>query len=100
MLLTGEPVSAADAEAMGLVSEVVADEQALPRALEIATSIARLPPIAAREIKRLVLSGVDQSLEDGLIDERRTFVSMFDTEDQKEGMRAFIEKRRPDFKGR
>jgi len=100
MLLTGEPVSAADAAAMGLVSEVVADDQALPRALDIAAAIARLPPIAAREIKRLVLSGVDQSLDDGLIDERRTFVSMFDTEDQKEGMRAFIEKRRPDFKGK
>ena len=100
MLLTGEAVSAADAAAMGLVSEVVADDQALPRALEIAASIASLPPIAAREIKRLVLSGVDQTLADGLRDERRTFVSMFDTEDQKEGMRAFIEKRRPTFKGR
>ncbi|NNE22249.1 MAG: enoyl-CoA hydratase [Rhizobiales bacterium] len=100
MLLTGEPVSAADASAMGLVSEVVADDQALARALEIASRIARLPPIAAREIKRLVLSGVDKPLDDGLIDERRTFVSMFDTEDQKEGMRAFIEKRRPDFKGK
>ena len=100
MVLTGEPVAARDAEAMGLVSEVVADEEVLSRALEIAGKIAKLPPIAAREIKRLVLSGVDQSLEEGLAAERQSFVSMFDTEDQKEGMRAFIEKRRPDFKGK
>ena len=100
MVLTGEPVAARDAEAMGLISEVVADEEVLARALELAGKIARLPPIAAREIKRLVLSGVDQTLEEGLADERRSFISMFDTEDQKEGMRAFIEKRKPDFKGR
>lgn len=100
MLLTGEAVTAAQADAMGLVSEVVPDEQVLPRALEIAAAIASLPPIAARKIKQLVLSGADQALEQALAKERQAFVAMFDTEDQKEGMRAFIEKRKPEFTGR
>lgn len=100
MVLTGEPVTAQQADAMGLVSEVVPDSEVLPRALEIAAAIARLPPVAAREIKRLILSGSDQPLETALAEERRTFISMFDTEDQKEGMNAFIDKRKPEFKGK
>lgn len=100
ILLTGEPVSAAEAEAMGLATEVVPDDRTLDRAIEIATSIARLPPLAARKIKEAVLAGADQTLEAGLLIERQAFQLLFDTADQKEGMAAFIEKRRPTFTGR
>jgi len=99
ILLTGEPVSAPDAERMGLVSEVVADAEVLPRALAIAGTIAALPPIAARRIKELVLTGADMPLSAALTLERNAFHLMFDTQDQKEGMAAFIEKRKPAFRG-
>jgi len=100
MLLTGEMVSAQDAEAMGLVTEVVPDEEVLDRALALARSIALLPPLAARKIKELVLQGGDLPLDAALVMERHAFQLMFSTADQKEGMRAFIEKRPPDFVGR
>jgi len=100
MMLTGEPVSGREAFDMGLASEVVEDEQVLPRALELAGKIASMPPLAARRIKEVILAGQDTSLSAGLMLERRTFDTLFDTEDQKEGMKAFIEKRKPDFKGK
>lgn len=100
MLLLGEPIAAPEALAMGLVSEVVADDQVLPRALEIAGRIAELPPLAAEQIKEAVLLGDDSSLEAGLTLERKMFDVLFDTEDQKEGMRAFAEKRKPLYKGK
>ncbi|MCB8840291.1 enoyl-CoA hydratase-related protein [Aurantimonas sp. VKM B-3413] len=100
MLLTGEPVSAIEAEAMGLVSEVVPDRETLERALHLARAIAKLPPLAARKIKEVVLAGADQSLDSALLTERQAFQLLFDTRDQKEGMAAFLEKRKPDFTGR
>ncbi|ORE97930.1 enoyl-CoA hydratase-related protein [Aurantimonas sp. 22II-16-19i] len=100
ILLTGEPFGAAEAEAMGLVSEVVPDGTALDRALELARAIAAMPPIAARKIKETVLAGADQPLDSALLMERQAFQLLFDTADQKEGMRAFLEKRKPSFTGR
>ncbi|HEV7920931.1 MAG TPA: enoyl-CoA hydratase [Thermoanaerobaculia bacterium] len=100
MLLTGEPVSARDALAMGLVSEVVPDAETLPRALAIANTIARMPPLAVMQIKEAVLAGEDSSLEAGLLLERKAFQLLFATRDQKEGMRAFLDKRKPEFEGR
>lgn len=100
MMLTGEPISAQEALEMGLASEVVADDQVLERALAIARKIAAMPPLAIRQIKEVVLAGGDSSLDAGLTLERKAFDILFDTEDQKEGMRAFIEKRKPEFKGR
>jgi enoyl-CoA hydratase/carnithine racemase len=99
LLLTGEPVGAREALAMGLVSEVVPDGQVLERALALAGTIAGLPPLAVAQIKEVVLAGADGSLEAGLALERKAFEVLFDTEDQTEGMRAFIEKRKPNFKG-
>jgi enoyl-CoA hydratase/carnithine racemase len=99
LLLTGEPVGAREALAMGLVSEVVPDDQVLERALALAGTIASLPPLAIAQIKEVVLAGADGSLEAGLALERKAFEVLFDTEDQAEGMRAFIEKRKPNFKG-
>jgi enoyl-CoA hydratase/carnithine racemase len=100
MALLGEPVSARDALAMGLVSEVVADDEVLSRALEIAGKIAKLPSLAVQQIKEVILAGHDASLDAALALERKAFQLLFSTEDQKEGMKAFLEKRRPEFKGR
>jgi len=100
MVLTGQPVRGREAYDMGLASEVVADEQVLPRALELAENIAALPPLAVRRIKEVVLAGHDTGLGAGLMLERRTFDTLFDTEDKAEGMSAFVEKRSPRFSGR
>ncbi|MCC5956625.1 MAG: enoyl-CoA hydratase/isomerase family protein [Natronohydrobacter sp.] len=99
MLLTGEPVTGREAFEMGLASEVVPDDQVLPRALAIATRIASLPALSARRIKEVVLAGEDAPLATGLMLERRAFETLFDTADKAEGMAAFLEKRAPDFKG-
>nr|WP_255616357.1 enoyl-CoA hydratase-related protein [Microvirga puerhi] len=100
ILLTGEPIAAREAEAMGLVSEVVPDGEVLDRALALARQIAAMPQLAARKIKELVLQGSDLPLEAALLLERNTFQLMFGTADQKEGMAAFLEKRAPSFTGR
>jgi enoyl-CoA hydratase/carnithine racemase len=100
ILLTGEPISAGDALAMGLVSEVVPDAEVLARAVVIATTIATMPPLAIAAIKEAVLAGEDASLEAGLLLERKAFQLLFATADQKEGMRAFLEKRKPEFEGK
>lgn len=99
MLLTGEPVSARDALAMGLVSEVVADADVFSTAMKIASTIASLPPLAIMHIKEAVLFGQDASLDTAMALERKAFQLLFSTSDQKEGMRAFLEKRKPDFRG-
>ena len=100
MLLTGKPVSAAEAQVMGLVSQVVADDQVLPEALKMAALVAQMPPLAAMQIKEVVLAGVDASLETALMLERKANQLLFATRDQKEGMQAFIDKRKPSFEGR
>ena len=100
MLLTGEPVTAKEALAMGLVSEVVPDGEVFEAALRVAKTIAALPPLAVNQIKEAVLAGQDASLEAALALERKAFQLLFSTSDQKEGMRAFLEKRKPEFLGR
>lgn len=99
MALTGEPISATEACSFGLVSDVCADGAALSRALEIAATVVAMPPLAVRAIKEVVNRGADAPLETALALERGAFVQLFDTEDQKEGMKAFLEKRAPNFKG-
>lgn len=100
MLLTGRPVAAREAQAMGLVSEVVADAEVIAHALKMAETIAAMPPLAAMQIKEVVLAGVDASLEAALALERKANQLLFATRDQKEGMRAFVDKRKPRFEGR
>src|SRR6056297_824098 len=100
MMLTGDPITGREAFDMGLASECVPDADVLDRALELADQIAAMPPLAARRIKEVVLAGQDSSLDAGLMLERRTFDTLFDTEDKTEGMTAFIEKRKPEFKGK
>ncbi len=71
MRLTGKPVSASDAQIVGLVSQVFADDQVLPQALKMASLIAAMPPLAVMQIKEVVLAGVDASLETALMLERK-----------------------------
>jgi enoyl-CoA hydratase len=100
ILMTGDLVPARDALAMGLASEVVADSEVFERAMAIAKTIAALPPLAIMQIKETVLAGEDSSLEAGLMLERKAFQLLFATNDQKEGMRAFLDKRKPEFEGK
>jgi enoyl-CoA hydratase/carnithine racemase len=100
MLLTGEPISGAQADAMGLISQAVPDGTALDAALAIAARIAAMPPLAAALIKDLVLSGADTALASAMAHERRALALLFATEDQKEGANAVLEKRPPVFRGR
>ncbi|CAE6754452.1 putative enoyl-CoA hydratase echA8 [Paraburkholderia domus] len=99
LLLTGEAISAGEAFAMGLVSEVVDDDACEARALALAEIIASRPPVAVRLIKEAALAGGDAALATGLLLERRSFELLFDTDDQKEGMNAFIQRRAPAFSG-
>jgi enoyl-CoA hydratase/carnithine racemase len=98
-LLTGDMFSARVALAMGLVSEVVADIDVVPHSLKIAGKIAALPPIAIDAIKEVVNLGAAASLETALTLERKAFQLLFATEDRTEGIAAFLEKRKPNFKG-
>ncbi len=99
MALTGQAISAEEAWISGLVSEVVADEEVQAHALEMAKLIAAMPPLAAEQIKEVILAGMDASLETGLALERKANALLFASRDQKEGMQAFIEKRPARFEG-
>ncbi|MCY1259397.1 putative enoyl-CoA hydratase echA8 [compost metagenome] len=99
MALTGRPISAEEAWVAGLVSEVVEDEQVQAHALAQAEMIAGMPPLAAEQIKEVILAGMDASLEAGLALERKANALLFASRDQKEGMHAFIEKRPARFEG-
>jgi enoyl-CoA hydratase len=100
MILTGRTMGAREAEAHGLVSQVVPAEQTVPAALELAARVAAMPPVAAMAAKAAVNRAEELSLEAGLEFERRNFYLLFDTEDRGEGMAAFAEKRAPSWKGR
>jgi enoyl-CoA hydratase len=100
LLLTGRMFGAAEALAMGVVSEVAPAGQALARALEIATEISAQPPIAVMQIKEIVNAGINAPLDTALMLERKALLLQFATQDQKEGMRAFLEKRKPKFEGK
>lgn len=100
LLMTGRMFGAAEALALGVISEMTATGQALPRALEIAAEIAAMPPLAVAQIKRVVNDGVGQPLDAALLIEQRAYEALYATADQKEGMRAFLEKRKPTFEGK
>jgi enoyl-CoA hydratase len=100
MILTGEPITAREAEAAGLVAVVTQDELVVEDALALAETIAQKSPLALRMAKEAVNAAYEMSLTDALAHERRLFYLLFASEDQKEGMAAFLEKRTPDFTGR
>jgi enoyl-CoA hydratase len=100
MVLTGEPMGAAEACDRGLVARVVPDELVVEDALALAAKIAAKSPVALRLAKEAVNASYEMGLTDALAHERRLFYLLFASEDQKEGMAAFLEKREPDFTGR
>jgi enoyl-CoA hydratase/carnithine racemase len=100
LVLTGRRIEADEALRLGLVNKVVKKKEWLDAALELAEVVARRPPIAARLAKQAVLGAEETALTAGLENERRLYELTMATEDRVEGMTAFVEKRRPEFKGR
>jgi len=99
LIMTGKMFSAVEALNMGVVSEVAPTGQALARALEIARDIAAMPAVSITQIKEIINAGLNAPLDTALMLERKAFQLQFATRDQKEGMRAFMEKRKPKFEG-
>jgi enoyl-CoA hydratase len=100
MCLTGRMMDAAEAERSGLVAKVVPTAQLVEEALKTAEAIASMPPLAAIAVKEMVNAAFEIPLSQGIRFERRLFHGLFGTEDQKEGMTAFVEKRPGNWKGR
>jgi enoyl-CoA hydratase len=100
MILTGRMMDAAEAERSGLVSRVVPADKLIEEAMAAAKKIAALSPLAVMMNKEMVEAAYETPLTQGVKLERRLFHSLFAFDDQKEGMAAFIDKRKPEFKGR
>ncbi len=98
LIMTGRIITAAEAHSMGLVNDLVKNEELLDRVYEIAGVLAQKSPIAVAEAKKLI--NETQDMEMGFENEIASFSKCFETEDHKEGIRAFLEKRRPEFKNR
>ena len=100
MILCGERINAATAERIGLAEEVVGTGEALERALALAEQVGEQSPSSSGRCKQLIHSARDKAIGDGLAMERELFVELFSTEDQREGVNAFLEKRKPEWKNR
>ena len=100
MILNNRTLTAQEAHQFGLVNRVVPVELYLEEALKLAGEIAGRAPLAVRAAKRMINQSFERPLSNGLAEEQQEFYNLFETDDQKEGMRAFIEKRQPEWKGR
>jgi enoyl-CoA hydratase len=100
MVLTGNFISAEEAREAGLINKVVPVDLYLDEAIKLASKTAEKSPIAIQLAKESVLKAFDTGLQEGLFFERKNFYMLFATEDQKEGMNAFVEKRKPEFKNK
>lgn len=100
MVLTGRNMNVQEAFAAGLVNRIAPVDGLLDEARRLAAEIAARPPLAVQLAKEAVRYGVETTVRDGMEIERRNFYMLFSSEDQKEGMRAFIEKRKPKYQGR
>lgn len=99
-LWTGDRIPVEKALEQGIINRIVAQELLLEAAMKLAKRIAKQPPLSLRLIKDSVNKAVDYSLYEGMQYERKNFYLLFSSEDQKEGMQAFIERRKPQFKGK
>jgi enoyl-CoA hydratase len=100
LIMTGKVIDAEAALKIGLVTEVVSPDQLMSRAKKIAADLASKSPVAMRLAKSSINNGWNSSLDSALLYEQKVWALLFATEDQKEGMKAFLEKRKPDFKGK
>jgi enoyl-CoA hydratase len=100
MILTGRTMAADEAERAGLVARVIPADRLMEETLAAAATIAGYGKVTAMVAREAVDRALELGLREGLLFERRTFHALFATEDQKEGMRAFVEKKTPEFKGR
>lgn len=98
-IMLGDNMTAKEAEKLGVVNRLVAPEQLFDETKRFALQLSKQPPISLRLIKEAVNKAEDIPLREGLLFERKNFYIAFDSYDQKEGMQAFVEKRRPSFKG-
>ncbi|ENX06201.1 enoyl-CoA hydratase [Acinetobacter courvalinii] len=100
MIMIGAMVKAEEAYSIGLVSQVTEDDQTIATAIQMAQSLAKMPPIALQQIKEVALMSEDVPLNAGLALERKSFQLLFSTEDKHEGIQAFMEKRKPSYQGK
>jgi enoyl-CoA hydratase len=100
MILTGKRIGAEEAKTLGLVSRVVPKEAYLEEAKKLANEIAMKSPVAVRLAKMAVNKAFEMGLSEGIDFEREVFYLLFASEDKQEGMKAFMEKRKPEFKGK
>jgi enoyl-CoA hydratase/carnithine racemase len=100
LVLTGRRIGAAEARELGIVTRLASEDDWLDAALELAAEVSERPPVAARLAKQAVLAAKETALTAGLDHERRLYELAMATEDRVEGMNAFIEKRKPEFRGR
>jgi len=100
LMFTGDTIDAAQALAIGLVNQVVPKEQVIEKAMALAGKLAVKPPLTLKSLKESMHNVFNMDITMGLETEIDKFCSLFATDDQKEGMTAFIEKRKPDFKGK
>jgi enoyl-CoA hydratase len=100
MILNNRALSAQEAMQYGIVNRVVPVSDFLNEALKLADEIASRAPLAVRAAKRMINRSYESFLNDGLAEEKQAFYNLFNTEDQKEGMKAFVEKRKPEWKGK
>jgi enoyl-CoA hydratase len=100
MVLLGREISGREAELHGLANRAVPAEQVVHVALELARRLAAQAPHAVRVAKRAIARAFEESLHASLLDERRAFTALLQTEDAREGVAAFLEKRKPTWQGR
>ena len=100
LILTGNSISAEEAYRIGLVNKISTVKDLMNETMKIAVTIASKPPISVRAAKEAILKAEDTTMQIGLEFERKMFYTLFSTEDGREGLKAFLEKRRPVFKGR